>query len=59
MRILARATSAPILKAIYDGNRGEADKGRAQAALPSVKLIADVIHTIFTIALDKKLGSKN
>ncbi len=50
MRMWARATCVPILRAIYADNRAEADKGRAQAALLSVKLIADLIPTICTLA---------
>lgn len=48
----ARRQAIPILKAIYAGNKQDADKGRAQAAIPAAKLIADVIHTICTIARD-------
>jgi hypothetical protein len=53
IRRSGRAQSIPILRAIYAGNRAEADAGRAQAAIPAVKLIADIIHTICTIAQDR------
>jgi len=49
-RLSARSQAIPILKAVYAGNKQDADKGRAQAAIPAAKLIADVIHTICTIA---------
>ena len=54
IRRSGRAQSIPILQAIYAGNRAEADAGRAQAAIPAVRLIADVIHTICTIAQDRE-----
>ena len=52
IRKSGRAQSIPILKAIYGGNKEEADHGRAQAAIPAVKLIVDVIHTICIISRD-------
>lgn len=51
-RLSARSQAIPILKAIYAGNKQDADKGRTRAAIPAAKLIADVIHTICTIARD-------
>jgi len=51
-RLSARSQAMPILKAIYAGNKQDADKGRAQAAIPAAELIADVIHIICTIARD-------
>lgn len=52
VRLSGRSQAIPILQAIYSGNKQDADKGRARAAIPSAKLIADVIHTICTIARD-------
>lgn len=54
IRLSGRAQSVPVLEAIYIGNKQEADKGRAQSAVPAVKLIADVVHTICTIAQNTK-----
>lgn len=51
-RLSARKQAIPILKAIYAGNKKDTDKGRTRAAIPAAKLIADVIHTICTIARD-------
>lgn len=48
-RLSGRSQSIPILVAIYAGDEEEADKGRAQAAIPAVKLAADAIHTICTM----------
>ena len=48
----ARSQAIPILKAVYAGNKQDADKGRTQAAIPAAELAADVIHTICTIARD-------
>lgn len=53
-RRTARSQAIPILQAIYAGNEEDADKGRTQAAMPAAKLVADVIHTICTIARDGK-----
>lgn len=49
-RRIARSQAIPILQAVYAGNEEDADKGRTQAAMPAAKLVADVIHTICTIA---------
>ena len=53
-RLSARSQAIPILKANYAGNKKDADKGRTRAAMPAAKLIADVIHTICTIARDSQ-----
>ena len=49
-RLSARREAIPILKAVYAGNEQEADAGRTRAAEPAAKLVADVVHTICTIA---------
>jgi len=50
IRILSRATCIAVVNGLHEGNREKADKGRAQAAITAVKLVADIIHTICTIA---------
>jgi hypothetical protein len=50
IRILSRATSIDVIKGIYEGNREKADQARARAAIPAVKLVTDLIHTICTQA---------
>jgi hypothetical protein len=54
IRLTGRAQSVPILEAIYAGDEQKANQGRARAATPAIKLIADVIHTICTIAKNGK-----
>ncbi len=47
------AQAIPIIMGIYDDDFNKANKARAKAAEPAVKLLADTIHTIFSLAFNR------
>ncbi|MFC1558809.1 zinc dependent phospholipase C family protein [candidate division KSB1 bacterium] len=53
MQLNSRAQAIPIIMGIYDDDFNKANKGRAKAAEPAVKLLADTIHTIFSLAFNR------
>lgn len=49
----SRAQAIPIIEGIYEGNEEKSFAGRTRAAEPALRLLADVWHTLFTIAYEK------